>query len=166
MGDLCTQSCGFYLITQIFWAQSEATIKLGQPKGVDWHYFCATCTEIRVKDDFLGPLSINDFFSVQFTLKSFHKWLKLFSDTFVTISDPKKNLGKKLLSLAVVHCSPLVLGGYRYQHGSRSDISQDSETESLLGRMGIDSRYVTLSPERWNKLNFDLYLNKSPTYNE
>jgi hypothetical protein len=104
VGDFCTPSRGFYLITQIFWAQSEAVIELRQSKAVDWHYFCATCTEIRVKDDFLGPLSINCFFAVQFTSKSVHKWLKLFSNTFPTISDSKKNLQKKLSSLAVVHC--------------------------------------------------------------
>jgi hypothetical protein len=57
VGHLCIPSRGFYLVTQIFWAQSEAAIELGRSKAVDWHYFRAACTEIRVRDDFLGPLS-------------------------------------------------------------------------------------------------------------
>jgi hypothetical protein len=62
---------------------------------------------------------------------------------------------------------PWYLAGIGINMAADPTFSQDSETESLLGRTGIDSRYVTLSPERRNKLNLGLYLvNKSPTYNE
>ena len=48
-----------------------------------------------------GVLSeIVDFFLVQFTLRSVHKWLKLFSDAFLTISNFKKNPSKKFVDFA------------------------------------------------------------------
>ena len=105
VGYLFTLLRGFYRITHIFGAQLEAAVELRQSKGVDWHYFCATCTEIRVRRNFGVTSKINDFFSVQFTLRSVHKWVKLFSDAFLTISNPKKNPSKNLSTLLVLHCS-------------------------------------------------------------
>jgi hypothetical protein len=101
----CTLSRGFYRLIQIFLAQLETAIELSQSKGVDWHYFCVTSTEIRVRTFSGGDFSINDFFSAQFTSASIHKCLKLFPDSFLTISDALKNLQKNLPCLAVRNCS-------------------------------------------------------------
>jgi hypothetical protein len=90
-------SYGFYHITQIFGAQLEAAIELRQSKGVDWHYFCTLYTEFRGRTFSRVGSELNDFFSAQFILRSIHKWLKLFSDTFLTISNAKKNPLKKIV---------------------------------------------------------------------
>ena len=88
MGCPCTISRGFYRLTQIFLAQSEATIELSQSKAVDWHYFCTPCKEVRVRTFSGGCFLKNDFFSAQFALECVHISLKLFFNTLLTISEP------------------------------------------------------------------------------
>ena len=57
-------SHGLYHVTQSCWAKLEATIGLARRKAVDWHYFCATCTEFRGRTFSGVTPKINDIFSV------------------------------------------------------------------------------------------------------
>ena len=75
---------------------------------------------------------------VQFTLKCSHKYLKLFLNAFLTISDPKETPPKKLSSLAVVHCT--AYGSTKFitpKSARHADMARIDDTWGVHGRVGV-----------------------------